>query len=444
MYFLCCRDTTHNVVLFYQSSLTQLSVLFFFLSCFQKSVIALRQLMPNAQSFIQQCVQQTSSEVVTTTCTTTSTPSPVVTTAASSIQPEKPVGGSEAAVPGTVSIQTLKPLAGPGGANTGVVTLHSVGPAAVPGGTTAGTVVLQTPKPLVTSLQNTVTTVSLQPEKPVVSGTAVTLALPSVPFGKTSAAAVCLPSVKPVLTSAGTTSDKPVLGPPLQIKLTQPGPVLAQPAGIPQAVKVKQLVSNFSFLPQFLLQKKSNILKTGKTSKIHPCVPLTTVGELITLEHVGFVSFPSSHRHRYTPNFFPEPFKSCLQKLRLCTVKYCVSLKEKGFFFFALTATHYHAWEVNTGTILSLLSQQVPLQLVCFLMLFLVKNYILPLSFFFSDSHSLEQFSTFCGCSLCCNNFKCLGLVVFQNILLYNHFLKIRFRLNIFGRLFISTQVILW
>lgn len=208
----------------------------------KKSVIALRQLMPDAQSFIQQCVQQTSSEVVTTTCTTTSTPSPVVTTAASSIQPEKPVGGSEAAVPGTVSMQTLKPLAGPGGANTGVVTLHSVGPAAVPGGTTAGTVVLQAPKPLVTSLQNTVTTVSLQPEKPVVSGTAVTLALPSVPFGKTSAAAVCLPSVKPVLTSAGTTSDKPVLGPPLQIKLAQPGPVLAQPAGIPQAVKVKQLV----------------------------------------------------------------------------------------------------------------------------------------------------------------------------------------------------------
>ena len=112
--------------------------------------------MPNAQSFIQQCVQQTSSEVVTTTCPTTSTPSPVVTTAASSIQAEKPaVVGSEAAVPGVVSVQTLKPLAGPEGAKTGVVTLHSVGPAAVPGGTTAGTVVLQTPKPLVTSLHHT-------------------------------------------------------------------------------------------------------------------------------------------------------------------------------------------------------------------------------------------------------------------------------------------------
>lgn len=212
----------------------------------KKSVIALRQLLPNSQSFIQQCVQQTSSEVVIATCTTTVTPSPVVTTAVSSIQPEKSIVGSEAATPGTVSVQTLNPLAGPGAAKTGVVTLHSVGPAAVPGGTTAGTVVLQTPKPLVTSLQNTVTTVSLQPEKPVVSGAAVgaavTLALPSVTFGETSAAALCLPSVKPVVTSAGTTSDKPVIGAPVQIKLAQPGPILAQPAGIPQAVKVKQLV----------------------------------------------------------------------------------------------------------------------------------------------------------------------------------------------------------
>ncbi|KAM9055123.1 transcription initiation factor TFIID subunit 4B isoform 1-T1 [Megaptera novaeangliae] len=207
----------------------------------KKSVIALRQLMPNSQSFIQQCVQQTSSEVFIATCTTAVMPSPVVTTAVSSIQPEKPIIGSEAATSGTVSVQTLNPLA-PGGAKTGVVTLHSVGPAAVPGGTTAGTVVLQTPKPLVTSLQNTVTAVSLQPEKPVVSGTAVTLALPSVTFGETSAAAVCLPSVKPVVTSAGTTSDKPVIGTPVQIKLAQSGPVLTQPASIPQAVKVKQLV----------------------------------------------------------------------------------------------------------------------------------------------------------------------------------------------------------
>ncbi|XP_004411385.1 PREDICTED: transcription initiation factor TFIID subunit 4B isoform X3 [Odobenus rosmarus divergens] len=207
----------------------------------KKSVNALRQLMPNSQSFIQQCVQQTSNEVVIATCTTTATTSPVVTTTVCSIQSEKPIIVSGATTPSTMSVPTLNPLAGPGGAKTGVVTLHSVGPCAVPGGTTAGTVLLQTPKPLVTSIQNTVTAVSLQPEKPVVSGAAVTLALPSVTFGETSAAALCLPSVKPVVTSAGTTSDKAVIA-PVQIKLAQPGPILSQPAGIPQAVQVKQLV----------------------------------------------------------------------------------------------------------------------------------------------------------------------------------------------------------
>ncbi|XP_039699943.1 transcription initiation factor TFIID subunit 4B isoform X3 [Pteropus medius] len=205
----------------------------------KKSVSALRQLMPNSQSFIQQCLQQTSNEVVIATCTTPVTTSSVVTTV-SSIQSEKPIIVSGATTPRTVSVQTLNPLADPGGAKTGVVTLHSVGPAAVPGGT-AGTVLLQTPKPLVTSVQNTVTAVSLQPEKPVVSGAAVTLALPSVTFGETSAAAICFPPVKPVVTSAGT-SDKPVIGAPVQIKLAQPGSILSQPAGIPQAVKVKQLV----------------------------------------------------------------------------------------------------------------------------------------------------------------------------------------------------------
>ncbi|KAM5219443.1 transcription initiation factor TFIID subunit 4B isoform 1-T1 [Hipposideros larvatus] len=208
----------------------------------KKSVSALRLLMPNSQSFIQQCVQEASSEVAITTCTTPVTTSSVVTPTVSSVQSEKPIIVSGATTPRPVSVQTLNPLAGPGGAKPGVVTLHSVCPATVPGGTTAGTVLLQTPKPLVTSIQNTVTAVSLQPEKPVVSGAAMTLALPSVTFGETSAAAICVPSVKPVVVSAGTTSDKPVIGTPVQIKLAQPGPILSQPAGIPQAVKVKQLV----------------------------------------------------------------------------------------------------------------------------------------------------------------------------------------------------------
>ncbi|XP_036983742.2 transcription initiation factor TFIID subunit 4B isoform X1 [Artibeus jamaicensis] len=212
----------------------------------KKSVSALRQLMPNSQSFIQQCVQQTSGDIIGT-CTTPVTTS-VATTTVSSIQSEKPVIVSGATTPRTVSVQSLNSLASSGGAKTGVVTLHSVGPAAVAGGTTAETVLLQTPKPLVTSIQTTVTAVSLQPEKPVVSGAGVTLALPSVTVGETSTSAICLPPVKPVVTSAGTTSDKPVIGAPVQIQLTQAGPILSQPAGIPQAVKVKHLFSLFQIV----------------------------------------------------------------------------------------------------------------------------------------------------------------------------------------------------
>ncbi|XP_036888136.1 transcription initiation factor TFIID subunit 4B [Sturnira hondurensis] len=206
----------------------------------KKSVSALRQLMPNSQSFIQQCVQQTSGDIIGT-CTIPVTTS-VATTTVSSIQSEKPIIVCGATTPRTVSVQSLNSLPGSGGAKTGVVTLHSVGPAAVSGGTTAETVLVQTPKPLVTSVQTTVGTVSLQPEKPVVSAAGVALALPSVTVGETSTSAVCLPPVRPVVTSAGTTSDKPVIGAPVQIQLTQAGPILSQPAAIPQAVKVKHLV----------------------------------------------------------------------------------------------------------------------------------------------------------------------------------------------------------
>nr|XP_054393724.1 transcription initiation factor TFIID subunit 4B isoform X1 [Pongo abelii] len=244
----------------------------------KKSVVALRQLLPNSQSFIQQCVQQTSSDIVIATCTTTVTASPVVTTTVSSSQSEKSIIVSGATAPRTVSVQTLNPLAGPVGAKAGVVTLHSVGPTAATGGTTAGTVLLQTSKPLVTSVANTMTTVSLQPEKPVVSGTAVTLSLPAVTFGETSSAAICLPSVKPIVTSAGTTSDKPVIGTPIQIKLAQPGPVLSQPAGIPQAVQVKQLVVQ---QPSGGNEKQVTTISHSSTLTIQKCgqktMPVNTV-----------------------------------------------------------------------------------------------------------------------------------------------------------------------
>lgn len=199
----------------------------------KKSVVALRQLLPNSQSFIENCVQEGSGDVVISSCPKTTAPSPVVTSTVS------PVLVSGATAPRTLSVQqTLNPLAGPGGANTGVVTLHSVTPAPATGAATAATVLLQTSKPLTTSVPNTVAAVSLQPENPVASGAAITLAVPSATFGEVSATPLCLPSVKPAITSAGT---KAAIGTPVQI-IAQPSPLLPQAAGLPQASKGKQLI----------------------------------------------------------------------------------------------------------------------------------------------------------------------------------------------------------
>lgn len=250
----------------------------------KKSVVTLRQLLPNSQSFIENCVQEISGEVVIASCTTTATTSPVVTSTVS------PVLVSGATAPRTLSVQTLNPLSGPGGTNTGVVTLHSVAPAAVTGGTTPATVLLQTSKPLTTSVPNTVTAVSIHPEKPVVSGAAVTLALPSVTFGETSAAPVCLPSVKPAITSPGTKPDKPVIGTPVQIKLAQPGPLLPQSPGIPQAVQVKQLVvqqqpsgGNANQVTTISHSSSLTTQKCGPKMPVNTVVPTTSIIKQISL-----------------------------------------------------------------------------------------------------------------------------------------------------------------
>uniref|UniRef100_A0A4X2JSN6 TAFH domain-containing protein n=3 Tax=Vombatus ursinus TaxID=29139 RepID=A0A4X2JSN6_VOMUR len=250
----------------------------------KKSVTALRQLMPNSQSFIEQCVQQSPPQVVIPTCAAVTHPPPVVTTTISSIHTEKPLLVSAAPTAGTVSIRTASSMAGPGGigvvalrsgspvtgaggSTIGTVAVHPVNPASVPGGVTnkavtlhsvssttspaavtAGTVFLQPAKPLMTCGATTVATVSLQPEKPVVPRAAVTLSLPPtkpiVTSGEVVGPSISLPPSKPVVNSGVATSAsvKPVIGPPIHIKLTQPGSFLSQPASTPQTLKVKQLV----------------------------------------------------------------------------------------------------------------------------------------------------------------------------------------------------------
>ncbi|XP_034373543.1 transcription initiation factor TFIID subunit 4B [Arvicanthis niloticus] len=250
----------------------------------KKSVVALRQLLPNSQSFIENCVQEVSGDVVISSCTVTTATSPVVTSTVS------PVLVSGATAPRTLSVQqTLHSLAGPGGANTGVVTLHSVAPAAATGGTTAATVLLQTSKPLTTSVPNTVAAVSLQPENPVVSGAAVTLAVPSATFGEVSATPLCLPSVKPAITSAGTKADKPAIGTPVQITLAQPSPLLPQSAGIPQAGKVKQLVvqqpsgGSANKVTSISHSSPLSTLNCGQKTLVNTVMPTTSIIKQITL-----------------------------------------------------------------------------------------------------------------------------------------------------------------
>lgn len=249
----------------------------------KKSVVALRQLLPNSQSFIENCVKEVSGDVVISSCTMTTATSPVVTSTVS------PVLVSGATAPRTLSVQqTLNPLAGPGVANTGVVTLHSVAPAAATGGTTAATVLLQTSKPLTTSVPNTVAAVSLQPENPVVSGAAVTLAIPSATFGEASATPLCLPSAKPAITSAGTKADKPAIGTPVQI-VTQPSTLLPQAAGIPQTAKVKQLVvqqpsgSSVNHVTSISHSSPLSTQNCGQKTPVNAVMPTTSIIKQITL-----------------------------------------------------------------------------------------------------------------------------------------------------------------
>ncbi|NXX70188.1 TAF4B factor, partial [Spizella passerina] len=190
-----------------------------------KSVLALRQLMPDPQSFIQQCVEQpapTQEEV--STCpsaapapSTGAATSAVATTALPAVKPSSaavtapvvvtPVLASTSAA---APLQAVKAVPSPA---TGTVAL---GPAAsVLAVASSGLAAVQPGKPVLTSA---VPAPSLQAAKPVlVSTVASSAATPLQPL-------------------------KPVMGAPIGIKISQPSSIVARSAGAPQVVKVKQLV----------------------------------------------------------------------------------------------------------------------------------------------------------------------------------------------------------
>uniref|UniRef100_A0A8C3JCT3 TATA-box binding protein associated factor 4b n=1 Tax=Calidris pygmaea TaxID=425635 RepID=A0A8C3JCT3_9CHAR len=172
----------------------------------KKSMIALRQLMPNAQSFIQQ-----SSAVATTSIPVTNPASASVTVTATPVI--KPVLASVLATP---SLQTVKPKPVPSSA---VVTasLHPAASALTTTIATSGLATIHTVKPVFTSAVATSSLQSAKPKPLLVSTVASSAATPLQPL-------------------------KPVLGTPVSIKISQPNSIVAQSVGTQQVVKVKQLV----------------------------------------------------------------------------------------------------------------------------------------------------------------------------------------------------------
>ncbi|XP_068252804.1 transcription initiation factor TFIID subunit 4B [Nyctibius grandis] len=190
----------------------------------KKSMLALRQLMPNPQSFIQQCMQQPApTQEAVLTCTSAA-PAPSIAVATSAVA--------------TTSLPVIKPVS----ASVTVTASPVIKPVLVSASATV--------KPVPTSA---VVTASLRPAASVLTTTAATSGLTAIQTVKpvfTSAVATSsvqsakLPLVSTAASSATTPLQplKPVIGTPISIKISQPNSMVAQSVGAQQVVKVKQLV----------------------------------------------------------------------------------------------------------------------------------------------------------------------------------------------------------
>ncbi|KFZ59274.1 Transcription initiation factor TFIID subunit 4B, partial [Antrostomus carolinensis] len=195
----------------------------------KKSMLALRQLMPNAQSFIQQCMQQPApTQEAVSTCTSAA-PAPSIAMATSAVA--------------TTSLPVIKPVS----ASVTVTASPVIKPVLVSASATAS---LQTMKPVPAAA---VVTASLRPAASVITTTVATSGLTAIqtvkPVFTSAVATSSLQSAKPLLVSTAASSAttplqplKPVIGTPISIKISQPNSIVAQPVGAQQVVKVKQLV----------------------------------------------------------------------------------------------------------------------------------------------------------------------------------------------------------
>ncbi|XP_059671513.1 transcription initiation factor TFIID subunit 4B [Gavia stellata] len=195
----------------------------------KKSMLALRQLMPNAQSFIQQCMQQPApTQEAVSTCTSAA-PAPSIAVATSAVA--------------TTSFPVIKPVSAP----VTVTASPVIKPVLVSASATAS---LQAVKPVPASA---VVTASLGPTASVLTTTIATSGLTAIqtvkPVFTSAVATSSLQSAKPLLVSTAASSAatplrplKPVIGTPIGIKISQPNSIVAQSVGAQQVVKVKQLV----------------------------------------------------------------------------------------------------------------------------------------------------------------------------------------------------------
>ncbi|NXJ91305.1 TAF4B factor, partial [Corythaixoides concolor] len=195
----------------------------------KKSMLALRQLMPNAQSFIQQCMQQPAPTQEGVLTCTSAAPAPSTAVATSAVA--------------TISLPVIKPVS----ASVTVTASPVIKPVLVSASATAS---LPTVKPVPASA---VVTASLRPATSVLTTTMATSGLTAIqtvkPVFTSAVATSSLQSAKPRLVSTAASSAttplqplKPVIGTPISIKISQPNSIVAQSVGAQQVVKVKQLV----------------------------------------------------------------------------------------------------------------------------------------------------------------------------------------------------------
>ncbi|KAJ6662154.1 hypothetical protein lerEdw1_012619 [Lerista edwardsae] len=292
----------------------------------KKSMLALRQLMPNTQSFIQQCLQQSVAQAAASPCTTALTAASVVkSTTTAPLQSARPDPRTPLVIP---SSQISSSVACTSLVTRGSSSLHFVQPTHV---SLIGAHSIQSANPVhssrltttgvnpVTAVQLTssatmvtTSTTSLQVAKPVLAPTMSSELLTPLSSVKSVSSTVAttssLKAVKPVLTTAATTPTTavttflqpttPVPGAPITIRVAHPNSILSQSVRSSQGVKVKQLIvqqpSGGILKKVTTLQPTSAVPVVNKSGEKMPLNALIQASELPTGSIVKQITLPGN------------------------------------------------------------------------------------------------------------------------------------------------------